>query len=358
MRIGIASGDRIPPSRSHDNNPHWGGSGWARLAQYVPFFEDAGHEVHIGTLVWNGNCFVIDVSDGDQVFVEVDVLYIQRLMHDGLAFHIQKAQEYGQIVINDLDDWYWGLSVKNQAFNSSHPKTNEKENINHYKSVLNASSLVTVSTSYLADRISTFVHCPIEVVPNYIDVARFTPVNHTDSDIPVIGWVGSTNHRSGDLETVSGIIAPMVRRKEITFMHGGNHPLAPTAASLLHLNDDEVMTIPSTDPEKYPVLLQMEIGIAPLNDVPFNHAKSDIKLLEYSAAGIPWIGSALSAYTALHKEWNYGRVAKKTKDWVKYLMEYKNPALRKEEGTILRELVKSRDISIGAACILGVIETI
>lgn len=357
MRLGIASGDRINPNRSHDGQEHWGGAGWARLAQYIPFFEEHGITVVVGTLVWNRTRFVIDISDGDKDFHEVDAIYTQRLMHDGLTDHIKQAHAAGQIVLNDLDDWYWGLSTTNKAFESSHPKVNEKENINYYRQVLGASKLVTVSTNYLADRISSFVRCPIEVIPNYIDVNRFTKVKQSKNDYPTVGWVGSTAHRSRDLELLNGVIGPMVSREEISFMHSGANASAPSAASALGMSEDQIKTIPGTDPHNYPSLLTMDVGIAPLNDTPFNHAKSDIKLLEYSAAGIPWVGSALSAYSALQKEWGIGRLATKPKEWTKHLTQLRNYETRVSEGAQLHELAKSRDIAIGAQKMVDLIKS-
>ena len=42
----------------------------------------------------------------------------------------------------------------------------------------------------------------------------------------------------------------------------------------------------------YPRMFRnIDIGIAPLSDVPFHHAKSAIKGLEYPAAGVPFIAS-------------------------------------------------------------------
>ncbi len=358
MKLGIVSGDRITAKRSKDGLNHWGGAGWVRLAQYIPHLEKAGIEVHVGTLVWHKDHFVVDVSDGDQVFVDVDVIYMQRLMHQGLAEHIKMGQRAGQVIINDLDDWYWGLSTSNNAFQASHPKLSPGENINHYKSVLSASNLVTVSTPYLAERIKNFVRCPIQVIDNYVDVGRFTPIEHTDTCQPVVGWVGSTAHRSGDLERVAGIIGPMIRNMDIRFQHSGHHENGPLASDALGIAESDVLVVPSTNAQDYPSLLTMDVGIAPLSDTPFNHAKSDIKVLEYSASGIPWVASELPSYERLAKEWGVGRTAEKPKDWVKHLQALRDPDIRKEEGDALRQKASSRDIAIGAKNIVSLLESV
>lgn len=347
MRIGIASGDRLTVRRSLDGKPHWGGAGWVRLGQFEQPLLAKGFDINLGILTWLDNRFVIDISEGQQVYVDVDIVYLQRLMHKGLAEHIKMARANGQVVINDLDDWYWGLHPSNGAFLSSHPKHSPNENINHYRGVLSASDLVTVSTQYLADRISRFVSCPIEVIPNTVDVARFTTKEHTDSDRPVVGWVGSTGHRSGDLEEMRGILRPMYEDGEILLQHSGHHEGGRHVAEAWSVTPESVITVPACDPEDYPSLLTMDVGIAPLNDTPFNHAKSEIKLLEYSAAGIPWIGSALTSYSALQNDWGAGRTAKKAMHWIKHLRALRDPKVRKEEGEILRDKVWSRDIATG-----------
>lgn len=347
IKLGIASGDRIPANRSLDNKSHWGGAGWVRLGQYAELLTHHDFEVFVGTLVWNRDHFSINtIEEVGADFVDVDIIYIQRLMHDTLSEHIKLAKSAGQIILNDLDDWYWGLHPSNSAYESSHPKNSPQENVNHYKSVLNSSTHVTVSTQYLADRISSFVHCPITVLENTVDTARFTPVKH-QHDIPTLGWVGSTNHRSNDLEVLTGIIKPLYDDNQIVLMHAGYHHGAPTVASKWGLPEETVETLPACDPEQYPSLLKMEIGVAPLSDTPFNHAKSDIKALEYSASGIPWVASDLPSYRNLVEKWGVGRVAKKATHWIKHIKQLKDPNVRIEEASALLEAVKQRDIGVG-----------
>lgn len=345
MIVGIASGDFLSPQRAKDGAPHWGGAGWARLGQYQHLIEN--HHIVVGSLTWQqgvGLC----IKDDRDILVPCDIIYMQRLMHDTLPDHMKKARAMGQVIINDLDDWYWGLDPQNGAFASSHPKRNPKENVNHYKKVLASSTVVTVSTQYLADRIKEWVRCPIHVLENTVDVMRFAPVVDSGSNVPMVGWVGSTSHRSGDLEILQGIISPLVDRGEIRFQHSGHYPQAESVASRIGLDEDQVTVHPATDARNYPALLTMEVGLAPLRDTPFNHAKSDIKLLEYSAAGIPWIGSALSAYEALRKKWGVGRTASNPTQWLKHLHALRDPDTRADEAEALRDAVWARDISHGA----------
>lgn len=356
MKIGFVSGDFLPAHKASDGIHHWGGSGWARFGQYVEWLEHFKKDVVVGVLTWKEDRFF--VRDQHEELHNVDVIFMQRLMHDTLAEHIYKARSIGQVIVNDLDDWYWGLDPANDAFLSSHPKTNPRENRDHYKKVLASSTLVTVSTPYLADRIKSFVHCPIVLHENTVDVERFNQRKHTSSSIPVVGWVGATSHRSSDLEIMKGVINPLLINNEIKFQHSGRYASAPSVASKLGLHDDQVLVMDAVDARDYPSLLNMDIGIAPLRDTPFNHAKSDIKLLEYSASGIPWVGSSLSAYESLRKNWGIGRTASKPSQWLKHLRDLRDPFRRASEGDALREAVLSRDISLGAHRLNSLIDSL
>jgi glycosyltransferase involved in cell wall biosynthesis len=42
-----------------------------------------------------------------------------------------------------------------------------------------------------------------------------------------------------------------------------------------------------------------DVGIAPLADIPMNRARSDIKIKEYAAVGIPWLASPVGPYVGL-----------------------------------------------------------
>src|SRR5207244_6851767 len=45
-----------------------------------------------------------------------------------------------------------------------------------------------------------------------------------------------------------------------------------------------------------------DVGIAPLVDIPMNCARSDIKLKEYAASGVPWLASPVGPYAGLGEE--------------------------------------------------------
>lgn len=364
MKIGVASADYVRSDRSEDGQDHWGGSGWARLGQYLPFMRAAGHDVIVGTLWQEDDCLSIERADGSKDYP--DVILLQRLMHEGLPAAILMGKAAGQVIINDLDDWYWGLSTANAAFKASHPKFNKEENTLFYRRILSASSHITVSTPYLADRVSDWTKVPMEVIPNYVDVSRFTPWPVRYQERPLVGWAGSTAHRSGDIQILRGVLPTMRGNGSILLHHSGHHPDAPSFSDELmgaHATVDIVdSTLPLTDAEHYPELLKFDIGVIPLADVPFNEAKSDIKGLEYAAAGIPFVASASQAYRSLWQDWHGSLAgfftAKNPVQWRQRLYQMLQESLRADLSHFLLENVKQRDIAIGADRLLDFIESV
>jgi len=89
---------------------------------------------------------------------------------------------------------------------------------------------------------------------------------------------------------------------------------------------------------KYQDMLTFDIGLVPLTDIPFNHAKSFLKGIEYAAKNIPFVATALPEYQILSKS-GVGRVAGTPDEWAKHLTELLDYRTRKREAAVQREIV-------------------
>ena len=355
MIVGIASADHLRADRSPDGIEKWGGAGWARLGQYVPHFQEAGLNPVVGILWQQDDGLYIENDKGTKV--RPDIVIIQRLMHATVDEASRFGQSKGQVVINDVDDWYWGLDPRNAAFKASHPKLNTQENTTYYAKAIAASSFITTSTPYLAQRLQKRVNCPIVLLPNYIDVSRFTPV--TQSAEPTIGWAGSTEHRSGDLEVLRGVLGPVARDHGYKVHHGGAYlDGALQFHDLVGMEEDEVTTAPRCLAEDYPGLLTFDVGIVPLRESPFNHAKSAIKGLEYAASGIPFVASDSDSYVKLWEKWDREGffIAQRPNEWRRHLARLRDLNLRLEIQATLLDRVQEFDIAYGAERWINLLE--
>lgn len=369
MRIGYVTTDSWPAS-AEDPTLVYGPTSWVRC--FLPASKLDAPVCSNLAVAKDGALLPVD-SDGTQH--EVDVLVLQRWMAPVAAEATKRAVAAGQIVINDLDDWFLGIPPTNRAAWATHPRYDTQREWMHnrageraaqrrgepvppsqgfdrnaYMRGIAAGSAITVSTEYLAERMGQHFSLPIFTLRNAIDTSRYEIEDVTDG--PVVGWAGAPLWRGADLPTLAGILGPYLDRHDYPFVHAGHLETADgtvangvqgTVADQLKIDPARLTPRPLVDIKDYPALLKgLDIGLVPLEDSPFNRAKSCLKGMEYAAAGIPFVAQALPEY-----EWfGAGITARKPKDWIRALERLTDPIERKQIGADARARVELEDISV------------
>ena len=150
MKVGFATADWSHSIVEEDNVPAMGGSGWIRIGQYSPHL---GMDHVIGVLVYHKKEQIFGVTDPKgKHHLDCDIIYMQRWMLKGIPESVRSAKKSGQIIVNDLDDWYWGMHHRHFAKDYIDPSKNPDENTSIYRNVISASDLVIVSTPFLVDK--------------------------------------------------------------------------------------------------------------------------------------------------------------------------------------------------------------
>lgn len=314
----------------------------------------------IGTLAWSpsmGRFGVQEWAEGDAEPVrhwDVDLIVLQRWMFASVAVETATARRKGQVVVQEVDDHFWALDTRNRAFRATDPRTSPVENRDHYLAAIKAASAVTTSTPYLAGELRRLgVRCPIHVLENHVDLDAFASVREANlerkpSSRPIVGWVGATPWRSGDLETLRGVLGPFLARHGLDAYHGGHSDGWDTLAAQAGLEEEKVIKRSMVPIQEYPSLMEgLEVGLVPLRDSAFNRAKSWIKGIEYAAAGVPFVAQDLPEYRRLYETHGIGRIARRPKDWVRHLEALMDPGLRLDEAQGVAAMVKALDIREG-----------
>ncbi len=356
MKVGFATADWSASIVEEDNVPAMGGSGWIRIGQYSPHL-DVDHV--IGVLVYHKKEHIFGVTDpkGNH-HLDCDIIYMQRWMLKGIPESVRSARKSGQIVVNDLDDWYWGMHHRHFAKNYIDPSQNPDENIAIYRNVISASDLVVVSTPFLADKAKKELGATkVVMLENCVDFSAYTPRQHTDDGPTIIGWYGSTAHRSGDLDYLADVF-PLLDPDQFAFHHTGFSSNHPPFWEEVKIKQEQVTLFPLVSPRNLPKTFRFDVGIAPLRDIPFNHAKSWIKPLEYCAAGIPFVASKSPEYRRFKEKYGVGRLASKHHDWMKHFKRLANPETRNEEALANLEALQSLDVKQGALRLTKILESI
>lgn len=343
MKVGYLTADwsnAFPEDNGRELQP--GGSAWYRCHLPAAELSRNGHEAVVAEQVAASDRGLIlrdqDGNDHD----DIDVIVMQRIMNDAAYNLVRIAQDGGQAVVNDIDDWYWGLHESNRAYGWVMPESNPHSNLDHYRNCIEASDLVTCSTPFLAEQLQGW-GVEVELVRNAIDLDRW--VAHEQEEVPLVGWIGSTTHRSKDLETVAKPVGDFLERHDLLWYHGGWWPGSDHPYKLMDIPVERSRTARICSIYKYPNLfIPLDIGVVPLNMIPFNQAKSFIKGLEYAASGVPFVAQATDEYRLLGSS-GLGRVALGEREWREHLESLVDPEVRDAEARMNLAKVEQFDIA-------------
>ena len=320
------------------------GCAWYRCVLPSKELKNFEWETGVGFPGWNDQHGFGMLIPGDKAIHGWDIIVFKLIMLKNIAEKRQAAQDLGQKIVVDIDDWFEGLDESNLAYTMTDPKKNPDNNREHYLDIIYNADAIITSTPFLYDFYknekgikNTFL------VRNGIDLPRWTQRRDHARGLPKVGWVGATPWRSMDLETMQPWFGQFLEKNHLEFHHSGNIKNANQASVQLGIprtvkTSKEPMKVIS----KYPELFRkIDIGIVPLNNIGFNHAKSTIKGLEYAAAGVPFIASYSPEYAMLEEQ-GVGRVANNPQEWIGHLEELLDPKVRKAEVEKNLENLKSQ----------------
>lgn len=318
-----------------------GGCAWYRCYLPTDALRANGWDAGMGVPDW-------DLARGwglrhthDTVIAGWDVVVLKLLMERDTPHRVRQARKTGQKVVVDVDDFYAGLTPDNQAYAVTDPNNNPNHNRDHYERVIEAADVVITSTPFLLDWY-TERHPDVRMVRNGIDIGRWHRRRDKSGWRPTLGWVGGIPWRSGDLETLREWLPEFVADHDLRVHHSGHLDRGDPFYVKAGLPEDVMSTQSMCMISEYPTLFEaFDIGLVPLTDIPFNHAKSTIKGLEYAAAGIPFIAAATPEYVRL-ADLGIGRVASTPDEWMKHATDLLDPAVRKREAARQRALVSQQ----------------
>ena len=268
------------------------------------------------------------------------VVVLKLLMERWIPKQIELAKRVGQKIVVDIDDFYPGLDPANQAYAATDPQRFKARNRDIYQRVIEMADMLVVTTPFLYDYYKN-VNSNIVMVRNGVSPVQFVRKQVTTKR-PVIGWVGAVPWRSNDLEPLADWLPDFLVRNNLHFHHAGVAPGAQSLHEIVGIPEERFSSQGMVPMDRYGELFpQIDIGIVPLADIPFNHAKSTIKGLEYTASGVPFVAAGLPEYQRL-ADMGVGRTANSPVEWQQQLGELLNSRVRAREeernwGLMLRD---------------------
>lgn len=233
---------------------------------------------------------------------EPSAIVLQRQITDSQFRTMQRYREFSQAFkVYELDDYLPNIPLK-----SIHRGDMPKDIMKALRRAVALTDRLVVSTAPLAEQFAD-LHGDIRVVPNRLPVDWWGGLSgeRRKGAKPRVGWAGGGGHR-GDLELISDVVRDLAGEVEWVFLGMCPEKLRP----YVHEFHEGVPI------EQYPArlaALNLDLALAPLEDNVFNACKSNLRLLEYGACGIPVICSDIACYRG---DLPATRVRNRYKEWV------------------------------------------
>lgn len=266
------------------------------------------------------------------------------------------AKQAGLRVIVDIDDNLFLLPPSIGAYDAWHQRGTGKlmPRLYRLKKNIKMADVLTVSTRRLGEQLcngkphslrerNDYLVLPNQIVAaDWRDLRPLGPEDEVEkaADELWAGWWGIYNHWD-DWRDIAPCIEPVIaERPEVKLVLLGMPELAHLFPRLR--KSGQLMVAPFVLPVELAsyrrLVASFDVALAPTADYPFNESKSDLKLLQYGAAGVPVIASAVT----------YG-------DWRDYAKVVEHPqAWGRRLATSLNDLTSEREMAAALqAVVLG-----
>lgn len=221
----------------------------------------------------------------------------------------------GPFMVFETDDDNLGLS----PYNSARRFWSKPEIRANYLANMRVSHRIVTSTNYLANLIQDQTGHPDVVVARNTVPGWMLDIGKIQNQNLIIGWAGGSSHQ-GDWEWArDGIRKALVRLPDWKFRIIGYD-----YRKGLRLPEDRMEYVPwflSVDDYWRSDALGVDIGLAPIMPSEFNRSKSEIKLIEYAARGVPVIATRYGIYEKFVKHGETGLLVSNKKEWTAAILE-------------------------------------
>jgi hypothetical protein len=246
--------------------------------------------------------------DGYDVEVMSEIPHYREGQHDlficsrpgpAMVDFLFQCLKAGKQVIVDMDDDFYAIPKSNPAY--PFIGAGAENGLYHKKlrDLFKNVQCLTYSTAELAARYKR----PGVVIPNYWDEENpqwAAPIMPAGRDYVTIGWSGTATHHEDFKLCEKYLHQAFLDHPNLHLVIGNDLVLYNHFSDL---PENRKLFIPGLSYENYPIFFRYtDVMVAPLVDNYFNRAKSEVKLIECGARGIPWVASPLPFY----QEWGNG----------------------------------------------------
>jgi len=219
-----------------------------------------------------------------------DILILHLLSEHDLLPIMEERKRQGRPTIYELSDnimaLHEGVGIKGWF--------SDPVNLGLAFQYMKMADAVQVTGSGLADQIR-FINTQTVIFEN--QMATLGRVGRQSSKRVILGWAGSSSH-GRDIEAVRDVVCQIIHAySHVNFAFMGDEAIYRMLSAALPVGRS-TFTPTGTLDDYLAFLQKLDIGIAPLQDNPYNRCRSDVKFLEYASRGVVSVLSSLTPYKA------------------------------------------------------------
>jgi glycosyltransferase involved in cell wall biosynthesis len=224
-----------------------------------------------------------------------DVVHVYRECDDETLRLVKRAKEAGTAVVWDNDDNLAAVPKSNSGYKEYGGAAGARVQ-KTISRLLDLADLVTAPSAMLCEHYRERGAPHVQLIENYVrDEIPSTPARRNGAGVRV-GWLAGSEHHL-DVERIP--IKDQLERLLAT--HADVR--VTTIGVGLGMRDERYRHVRRLDFVKLPEeMASFDVGIAPIADIPFNQGRSNVKLKEYAAQGIPWLASPIGPYGAMGEQ--------------------------------------------------------
>lgn len=206
-------------------------------------------------------------------------------------------------------------------------------------SVMRHAACVIAGNDYLAERARSAGARRVVVIPTVVDHHRYDARQDTGQSFTV-GWIGSPTTQKYVEQLLPAFQALAEQQSFRLFLVGATADIAARLPGI----DVEVQ--PWSEDTEAVLIREMDIGIMPLEDGPWEKGKCGYKLIQYMASGVPVVASPVGVNPAIVDGARCGFLANHVDEWGEAFRKLiSDVALRERLGRAGRAAVR-REFSI------------
>jgi glycosyltransferase involved in cell wall biosynthesis len=258
--------------------------GWYRGIGPMLALNARGHDI---VQVWRPNAGI-----RGELAAGCEVLHVYRAHEDEVVQLVRHAKQRGMAVVYDNDDDMRAVPRDNVNHRDYGGFAGERA-LRQIRRILQLADLAIAASEPIAERFREYGAAHVQVMENYVSDAALTASAPPNGDRVVAGWLaGSEHHLDVDRLPLAEAFGraldacPQLVIETIGARIGLRHE------RYRHVERVDFFDLP-------PKLAEWDVGLAPIADIPFNRARSNIKVKEYAALGRPWLASPVGPYAPL-----------------------------------------------------------